>query len=106
MTLKLQGSLYLALIAGMLTLLVGVISSLTPTVILYRALVSVVLFAILGYTFGQFYERYLLKKASETLPQDEKMDVLSFCEHIDESPASEFKPLNPDSFENITLTQK
>ncbi|SMC65554.1 hypothetical protein [Sporomusa malonica] len=106
MTLKLRVGLYMALIAGMLTLLVGVMSSVTPTVILYRALVSVVLFAILGYTSGQFAERYLREKLDETAPAGKPIDVISLDEHGDELPASEFKPLNPESFENITLTQK
>ncbi|HWR08200.1 hypothetical protein [Sporomusa sp.] len=102
MSLKVRIGLYLALIAGILTILVGAMSSVTPVVILYRTLVSVVLFAVLGYTSAQFAERYFRGKINETVPKGNNIDVVS----LDEPLASEFKPLNPEHFENITLTQK
>ncbi|WP_425060881.1 hypothetical protein SCACP_16380 [Sporomusa carbonis] len=108
MTLKLRFGLYLALGAGILTLLVGAFNSVTLVTVLYRTLVSLVLFAVLGYTCGQFAERFLQEKLAETMPKGRNIDIVSHNEHGDELsvPAAEFKPLNPDNFENITLTQK
>ncbi|HWR43141.1 hypothetical protein [Sporomusa sp.] len=106
MTLKLRIGLYLALVAGILTILVGAMSSVTPAVILYRTLVSVVLFAVLGHTSAQFAERYFREKLNETEPKGKHIDLVSFNENGDDLPDSEFKPLNPEHFENITLTQK
>lgn len=106
MPLNIRIGLYLALMAGTLTILVGAMSGVTPVVILYRTLVSVVLFAVLGYISAQFAERYFRDKLNETGTKGNNVDVESPDEYGDKIPAPEFKPLNPEHFENITLTQK
>lgn len=106
MPLNIRIGLYLALIAGMLTILVGAMSGVTPVVILYRTLVSLVLFAVLGYCLAQFAERYFRDKLSQPGTKGHNIDIVSPDEYGDENPAPEFKPLNPEQLENITLTQK
>lgn len=106
MTLKLRISLYVATISSILTLLVGAFNGIALTAIVYRTLVSLVLFAVLGYTCGQFAERFWQKKVEQLEPTCKNIDITSSDEHRDESPISEFTPLNPENFENITLTQK
>ncbi|QDR80517.1 hypothetical protein [Sporomusa termitida] len=106
MPLNIRIGLYMALITGMLTILVGAMSGVTPVVILYRTLVSLVLFAVLGYSSVQFAERYFRDKLNETGTKGKHLDVVSPDEHGDKIPAPEFKPLNPEQLENITLTQK
>lgn len=107
MALKLRVSLYMAIAASILTLLVGALNNIAETAIIYRIGVSSVLFAVLGYICGQFAERFILGKLDEIeANRDNSTDILSNDEHGDDLPAADFKPLNPDNFENITLTQK
>jgi len=105
--LKLRVALYLAITAGILTLLVGALSTVAPTIIVYRTIVSVVLFAVLGYTSGQFAERCLRKKLVEPAPQKGKhIDVVHTAGIEDELPPPDFKPLDIDQFENIIVSSK
>ncbi len=106
MALKLRVSLYMAFAASILTLLVGIFNTIALTAMIHRTLVSLVLFAVLGYTCGQFAERHFREKFKETEPTGRHVDIISSDELGDESPIPEFTPLNPDNFENITLTQK
>ena len=107
MALKLRISLYMAIIASSLTLLVGVHNCITLTAMAYRTLVSLVLFAIFGYVCGQFAERFFHKNMNELEPKGMNVDIVSNDDEPgDELPAAEFEPLNPNNFENITLTQK
>ncbi|WP_371371238.1 hypothetical protein [Sporomusa aerivorans] len=106
MALKLRVSLYMAVAASILTLLVGALNSITETALIYRIGVSSALFAILGYICGQFAERFLQEKLVEMEATGQNIDIVSNDDHGDEVPASEFTPLNPENFENITLTQK
>ncbi|TWH48622.1 hypothetical protein [Sporomusa sp. KB1] len=107
MTLKLRISLYVALIASGLTLLVGAHNNITLTAMLYRTLVSLVLFAIIGYVCGQFAERYFQETLDELEPKGVDVTIAgSDDQQGDEVPIAEFEPLNPNNFENITLTQK
>lgn len=108
MVVKLQISLGIAVVASCLTLLVSALSSITLTAMVYRTLVSLVLFAVLGYTCGQFAERFLHKKLDEIESKDTNNDIASNGdeENGDEPPVEKFAPLNPENFENITLTQK
>jgi len=107
MALKLRISLYMALIASSLTLLVGAQNSITLTAMAYRTLVSLVLFAIFGYVCGQFAERFFQEKLDKVESKGMNVDIVSGDdEHGDELPGTDFEPLNPKNFENITLTQK
>ncbi|HML31516.1 MULTISPECIES: hypothetical protein [Sporomusa] len=110
MALKLRVSLYMAFAASILTVLVGAFNTIALTAILYRTLVSLVLFAVLGYACGQFAERFLQEK-QETLEEADlkgtNVDIVSSDEpEAEELPIPEFTPLNPENFDNITLTQK
>ena len=106
MELKLRCSLYLAVSTGLLTLLVGILNNVTLPAILYRSLVSIVLFAIIGYTCGQFVDQYLRRMSQPECQKGSNVDFLSQDEPTAESPGGSFKPLNPDNFETITLTDK
>lgn len=110
MALKLRVSLYMAIAASILTLMVGAFNTIALTAILYRTLVSLVLFAVLGYACGQFAERFLQEKQEkmeEANTKGNNIDIVSSDESEEEQlPVSEFTPLNPENFDNITLTQK
>lgn len=110
MALKLRVSLYMAFAASILTLMVGVFNTIALTAILYRTLVSLVLFAVLGYACGQFAERFLQEKQENIQaaePKGNNIDIVSSDEPEEEPlPTSQFTPLNPENFDNITLTQK
>ncbi|SDD45536.1 hypothetical protein [Sporomusa acidovorans] len=107
MVLKLRISLGMAFIASCLTLLVSALNSITLSAMAYRTLVSLVLFAVFGYTCGQFAEQFLQKKLDEIKPEDTNVDIASSDdENGDETPAEKFEPLNPENLENMTLTQK
>lgn len=106
MALKLRISLYVALGASGLTLLVGALNSITVAAMVYRTLVSLVLFAVLGYICGQFAERFFQEKVGEIEAKGKNLDIISSSEHGEELPDTNFEPLNPEDFENITLTQK
>ncbi len=108
MALKLQISLYMALITSSLTLLVGVHNSITLTAMLQRTLVSLIFFAILGYVCGLFLERFLKEKLDDLESKAVNIEtVISGNESEDDlPPVPEFEPLNTKDFENISLTQK
>lgn len=106
MALKLRIGFYMALIASSLTLFVGMNNSITLTAMVYRTLVSLVLFAILGYVCGQFVERFFQEKLDKVEPKGSIIDSAGSDKQEEALSAEEFEPLNPKNFENITLTQK
>lgn len=107
MVLKLRISLGMAFIASCLTLLVSAFNSITLSAMAYRTVVSLVLFAVFGYTCGQFAEQFLQKNLDEIEPKDTNIHIASSDdENGDETPTENFEPLNPENLENIALTQK
>lgn len=106
MALKLRVSLVLAFATSILTILVGFSNGIATTAILYRTLVSLVLFSVLGYICGQFAERFLQQEVDKPEMTGQNLDIIANVDQEAELPVSEFKPLSPDNFENITLTQK
>lgn len=110
MALKLQICIYMALFSSCLTLLVGLHNSITLTAMLYRTVVSLVFFAIVGYSFGLFAERFLKERLAEIAEKESSIENVSdFSSKVQEEQelaASNFEPLSAKDFENITLTQK
>lgn len=107
MPLKLRISLYMALVTSSLTLLVGMNNSITLTAMINRTLVSLVFFAIVGYVFGLFAERFLKEKLAEIESQAKHSESESHDSKSEEDlPTDEFQPLQVKDFENISLTQK
>lgn len=106
MAFKLRVSLYLAFAATILTIIVGVFNGIATTAILYRTLVSLVLFSVLGYICGQFAERFLQEKVDKLEEKGQHLDIKADEDQEKELTVSEFTPLNPENFENIQLTQK
>lgn len=106
MALKLRVSLILAVAASILTISVGLFNGIATTAIVYRTLVSTVLFSVLGYICGQFAERFLQQEVDKPEMKGQNFDIIANEDQEAELPVSEFTPLSPDNFENITLTQK
>ena len=59
MVLKLRCAIGLALFAGLLTLLIGLVNDARSMTLLYRTLISVIIFGICGYIFGILADLYM-----------------------------------------------
>ena len=129
MVLKLRCAIGLALIAGVLTLMIGLTNGARSMTLFYRILVSLVLFGVLGYIYGFFAEKYwpmimqLVKSTAlendavvaEALPEPitgnettdeadllnamDEADLPDSADSIDAQPS--FIPLTPDRLETV-----
>ena len=101
--LKLYIALCLALVVGTLTLTNGILYDARLTTIIYRVLISIVLFAVIGYILGVVVEKNYKELVAENITQEETEPIISEQER-DETVVSEseFSPFASDSFEQIS----
>lgn len=115
MVLKLRFAVSLALLVGVFTVFSGFGNAARPTTVLYRAAVSMFLFAIVGFGVGMIWERFLrdwLERLNqseedngEAISADENEVVLQAeTETIENGTAEniEFDELTPEQFETMT----
>jgi hypothetical protein len=98
--LKLRIALYLALIVGALTLLYGMLQGARLETVIYRIIVSIAIFGIIGYGLGIIVERFLKNVAQG---QKKDQDIVNEKQPLDDAPKdSEFAPFTSSSFQQIT----
>ena len=102
--LKLRIALCLALIVGSLTLINGVVYGARTMTVLYRVIISVVIFAFLGYGLGIIIEKFLQRIINDKT--EEEQQVIQE-ETIAEVPIeAEFNPFTSDNFEQISRPEE
>lgn len=102
----------LALIGSALTVIIGLLHDVRLSTIGYRALVSLFIFALIGYILGVTAEAFLMRLMENIKPKGQKIDIISEDDvtGMDELTASadtdtEFRPLTPDNFNHLTSRQ-
>lgn len=101
--LKLYISLCLALVVGTLTLTNGILHDARMATIIYRVVISVVLFGIVGYGLGALGEKIYRELVAKDIAQGQDIDIVSEEPINDEVvPESEFSPFASDNFEQIS----
>lgn len=101
--LKLRIALCLALVVGTLTLTNGIIYGARTVTIIYRTVISVVIFGFAGYALGVVAERFLKKLVEEDNIQEPNTNVVSEEQAMDELPTeSAFSPFTSNNFEQIS----
>lgn len=104
--LKLRIALCLALVVGTLTLTNGLLHDARMATIIYRVVISVVLFGVIGYVLAVVGERFYKSVMEKNIAQGQPADIVSEQSSDDdknsESEAeSEFSPFASDNFEQI-----
>jgi len=101
--LKLRIALGLALVVGTLTLTNGVLHDARMSTIVYRVVISIVLFGILGYVLAIVGERFYREIVEKNTTPGQDADVVNE-QQINEEIASEseFSPFVSDNFEQIS----
>lgn len=102
--LKLRIALCLALIVGALTLLNGMLQGARLETVIYRIIISIAIFGIIGYVLGIIVERFLKKKLEvKNREQGQKKEIVNEEQPLDDLPKdSEFAPFTSSSFQQIT----
>jgi hypothetical protein len=101
--LNLRIALCLALIVGALTLLNGMLQGARLETIIYRIIISVAIFGLIGYGLGIIVERFLKNIVVKNVEQGQK-DIVNEGQPLDNDlPVdSEFAPFTSNSFQQIT----
>ena len=100
--LKLRIALGLALIVGTLTLTNGLLQGARAATIVYRTIISVVIFGFMGYGLGFITERYFGKVMEKDINKGQEIDVVSEEQSLEElSSKSEFAPFIAENFQKM-----
>ncbi len=100
---KLYVALCLALVVGTLTLTNGILHDARWMTILYRVLISMIIFGIAGYFLGVVGEKFLKELLLKYAPQEEQIDVVTQEEELENLPAENgFSPFASENFEQIS----
>jgi hypothetical protein len=107
--LKQRLTLFLALTGSLLTIIIGMLNDVRLLTIAYRALVSLFIFALIGYVLGLAAEMFLQRLSATIKPKGQKIDITSEEEVIatdyltaPDDTETEFRPLTPDHFDRIS----
>ncbi|WP_378951880.1 hypothetical protein [Pelosinus sp. sgz500959] len=101
--LKLRIALCLALVVGTLTLTNGILYGARLTTIIYRVLISLIVFGIAGYFLGFVGEKFFKELLLKYTPQEQHIDVVSQQEQIEDLPSENaFSPFTSENFEQIS----
>lgn len=101
--LKLRIALCLALVVGILTLINGILNDARMTTIIYRVVISIVIFGVVGYILGVVGEKIYKELVAENSVPGQHIDIVSEQPMNDEVVSeSEFSPFASDSFEQIS----
>jgi hypothetical protein len=100
---KLWFSLGLALLVGTLTLIAGFLSDVRLSSILFRFLISLVVFGLGGYILATLTEKFAIPALVNVKSKGQKIDIISEQELVSENNTEDnsFIPLTPDNLENI-----
>lgn len=101
--LKLRIALYLALVVGTLTLANGILYDARAVTIIYRVVISVVIFGLAGYCLGVGIEVFLKRLLLKDIEKRQHNDTIHEQQVSDElSTESEFSPFTSGNFEQIS----
>lgn len=116
MSLRLRVALYLAIFAGLLTIILSGIYGVRILNILYRGTITLALFGVIGYIIGGVVESHLQKLIANDahigkridITDEPDLDINSFEKNLSDTTAadSEFEPLTPGDFMSFSTTQK
>lgn len=100
---KLRVALCLALLVGTLTFANGILYGARLTTIVYRVLISLLIFGTAGYFLGGVGEKFLKELLLKYTEQEPHKDIVSQEEHIEElPPENAFSPFTSENFEQIS----
>lgn len=100
--LKLRIALSLALVVGALTLINGIVYDARFMTIIYRVLISIIIFGIAGYFLGTIVEKFLKILVTKSTDKGQHINVVSQEDVSDELvPENTFSPFSPEQFEQI-----
>lgn len=101
--LKLRIALCLALVVGTLTLMNGILYGARIVTIIYRVVISVVVFGFAGYCIGVVFENFFKNLLVTKKAQGQHIDIVSEQQTSDELPnESGFSPFTSDNFQQIS----
>lgn len=99
---KLQFAGCLALFVGIVTFVISVMNDARPTTILYRSVISVSVFGLLGYLLAGLTGNWLAAKSDSLHSSEEPAEQVNE-QKSDGMPAERaFDPFTPDQFEHIS----
>ncbi len=100
---KWRFSLILALIAGFFTFLFGVFQGARIETLLFRTIVSVLIFSSVGYMLGFFSERFFRQLLTMYKTKGVQVDVIADDNSDAAAPGttSDFTPLTPENMKHI-----
>lgn len=101
--LKLKIAICLALFVGTLTLALGLINEARFTTVIYRTIVSFLLFGVLGLVFGCVAERFLFDFWHKLTNKGQEADIVRSTgpAQPEDGQDAAFSPFDPDNFEHI-----
>ncbi|MDD4602105.1 hypothetical protein SDC9_06247 [bioreactor metagenome] len=108
---KLRCALGLALIVGILTLITSFLSDIRLWTILYRFVISFILFGVLGYILASTAEKFALPGFKSVNVKGQKVDIISKEESTNENNSADsskenlFIAFTPDNLERIPKSE-
>ncbi len=100
--LKLRIALCLAFVVGALTLAYGIVSGARIATVMYRVMISFVVFSMIGYGLAIVVEKFINEKVvNEIVPKQQNDDAIA-QQTSDELPTeSSFSPFTSEHFEQV-----
>lgn len=101
--LKWRFSLAMSIVAGILTFLFGIFQHVRIEILLYRTVVSMFVFSIIGFVFGILLGRFFYQLLTKCQTKGTQVDVTAGDVSNSDHPysAPEFTPLSPDNIEQV-----
>ena len=101
-----------AVVAGTLTFLSGLLQDVRPLTLIYRTLISSIIFAAGGFMFGSYLKKFPERQQTTLKPKGQNIDIISedniagTDELLTPAPAeNEFSPLTPNDFDHISTKE-
>lgn len=110
---KRQCSLFLAIVSGILTLCVGFLQDVGIGTILFRCLISMIVFGLCGFLCGMFADKFLSRFEERPKPSTKgtRVDIVSVgedhipAEAMENAAEPKFSPFTPDNFDHVSANQ-
>lgn len=102
---KLRAALVLALFAGIVTMAICFINNTRPYTILFRTVITFLLFGVCGFWLIGRAEPFYNKLKGEMKPKGQNIDIVSENEQsemVETEAIQEFTPLTPGNLEHLT----
>jgi hypothetical protein len=105
---KLRAAICLALFASTLTLLAGLWYEARLTTIIYRTMISLMAFGMIGLIVGGLAESFFHEFLQKLKIKGQKVEIISEKEPTQkqEEQSAAFSPFNPDNFEHIAQNKE